>query len=136
MSKLLIILMSFNILLADPSPTPSTCPNAVVLHKGDSVKDCDRIGLSVNYDKQVRQDLVEGDFNKKLNQINKQIQDAQEDRYNKLAEQSKLWQDQAVQERDNYTKEREVASRNIWIGIGVGVLMTILTGFMVKQVVK
>lgn len=53
-------------MMANPLSALADCPNAVALNVGDKVTDCPRIGLSLDYDRQVRKDLVDRDYNKQI----------------------------------------------------------------------
>ena len=114
----------------------SSCPNAVSLHVGDTVKDCSRIGLSVDYEKTVRKQLVESDFDKKIIDEQAKIITLKDLSITNLNDQSKLWKDEAQREREQVDKERARTSTSFWVGLGVGIATILAGAWTVKQVAR
>jgi hypothetical protein len=104
------------------SSAAADCPNAVDLKVGDTVKDCDRVGLSLDYNKTVQKQLVDGDYNaqivdeqgKQLTLKDLDIQYQQKRGDNAIAD-SSLYQSQLAQ-------EKQKSKFDLWIGIGIGLL--------------
>ena len=98
------------------------CPNAVDLKVGDTVKDCDRVGLSLDYNKTVQKQLVDGDYNaqiveeqqKQLTLKDLDIQYQQKRGDDAIAD-AGLYKSQLDQ-------ERQKSKVDLWLGIGIGLL--------------
>lgn len=114
----------------------SSCPNAVSLHVGDTVKDCPRVGLSVDYEKTVRKQLVESDFDKKIIDEQAKILTLKDLSITNLNDQSKLWKDEAQRDREQVDKERARTSTSFWVGLGVGIATVLASAWAVKQVAR
>jgi hypothetical protein len=114
----------------------AVCDNAVTLRKGDTVKDCDRIGYSLEYDKTVRADLVEGDYNKKIVEEQKKLIELKDLSISLNQKQSELWKEEAMREREAYDKERNKGNKSLWLGIALGVLLTVGAGYAIGQASK
>lgn len=110
------------------------CPPAVRLKVGATVTDCDRVGLSDAADLQVRKDLVEGDFNKKIISEQKRQIELKDLLIVDITAQKTLWQTDALRERKYADSQRDNASRNLWLGIGVGIGLTVLSAWAMGQV--
>jgi hypothetical protein len=126
-SIIIAISLVSNIALAD-------CISAISLNVGDKVTDCPRIGLSHDADLQIRKDLVEGDYNKKIVITQKSIIDLQNEQIDYMQQQSSLWKTDALRERAAYDSERSRNNVNFWIGLGVGILTVVVAGYAIGQV--
>jgi hypothetical protein len=112
------------------------CKPAVRLNVGDKVTDCPRIGLSEDADKQIRIDLIEGDFNKKIVEEQKRQIDLKDLMITDLRTQKDLWRDDAMREREYADSQRAKSDRNFWIGFGIGILSVVAAGYAIGQVSK
>jgi hypothetical protein len=112
------------------------CPNAVVLHVGDKVTDCDRVGLSTGYEKSVRKDLIETDFNKKIIDEQTKIIDLKDLSIKQSNDQAMLWKTESDREREAYDKERARTNTSFWVGMGVGILVILGGAYAVKSVAR
>lgn len=122
------------IILASQTLKAASCPNATYLDVGDTVKDCPRVGLSVDYELQVRKDLIEGDYNKKILIEKDQLLGAKDLRIDYLQKETDLWHNEALRERalvDNKTTE---SKRELWYGFGLGILSVLVGAWSVGQV--
>ena len=128
-SIIIASLLSGQLALAD-------CPNAVTLHVGDKVADCDRIGLSIAFEKGMRKDLIESDFNKKIVEEQAKIIDLKDLSIKQSNEQSTLWKEEATRERDAYDKERSRTNTSFWFGMGLGILVILGGAYAVKSVAR
>ena len=129
LSALLIVSMTSQYAMAD-------CPNAIRLKVGDTVKDCERIGLSVEYDQQVREDLVRGDFNKEITEEQKKIISLKDLQIKDTQDQKDLYKADALREREALDKERERSKMGFWVGLGAGIVLTVLSGWAIGQAAK
>lgn len=106
------------------------------LNVGDKVTDCPRIGLSEQADLENRQQLIEGDYNKKIiEQQQKQI-DLKDLMITDQKARGDLWQDEAQRERDYADKMKANGDQKFWLGLGVGLLTVLVTGYALGQVNK
>jgi len=112
----------------------ATCDNAVILKKGDVVKDCDRVGLSIEYNDQVMKDLVEGDYNGKIVEEQKKVLTLKDLSIDLNKKQADLWKEEAQRERKLYDEERNKGDKSLWIGITMGILITVAAGYAIGQV--
>lgn len=117
----------------NPVAAIANCPNAISLNVGDKVTDCPRIGLSVEYDKQVRKELVEGEYNKQIVDQQKRIIELKDLQIKQTTEQSDLWRSEALREREALDKERNKTNWGLWGGILGGIALTVLAGWAVGQ---
>lgn len=124
------------VFMARPILSFADCPNAVNLNVGDKVTDCPRIGLSVEYDKQIRKDLIEGDYNKQIVDQQKKIIDLKDLQVRQTSEQADLWKSEALREREALDKERNKTNWGFWGGLIGGVALTVLAGWAVGQAGK
>ena len=112
------------------------CENATTLRKGDVVKDCDRIGYSMEYDKTVRSDLVEGDYNKKIVEEQKKIITLKDLSIDLNQKQGTLWREEAIRTRKELDAEKNKGDKSLWIGITMGILICVAAGYAIGQVAK
>lgn len=110
------------------------CPNAVSLNVGDKVVDCPRIGLSLEYDKQIRKELIEGDYNKEIINQQNRIIELKDLQIKQTTEQADLWKSEAQRERDALDKEKNKTNWGVWGGLMGGVALTVLAGWALGQV--
>lgn len=114
----------------------SSCPNATYLGVGDTVKDCPRIGLSVEYDLQIRKDLIEGDYNKKILEEKDKLLIIKDTKIKYLEDQYDLWKNEAAREREEYDKIRKNQNSDFWYGIMLGAGSILMGAWAIKQVGK
>ncbi len=112
------------------------CPNAVTLHVGDKVTDCDRVGLALDYNKKVQAALVENEYNKRLLDEQGKLISLKDLSIQQSAQQSELWKNEAQRERIALDKERSRTKWEFWAGIGAGILLTVGAGWAIGQAAK
>lgn len=126
--KILIVsLITVNIAQAE-------CPNVVTLNIGDSVKDCNRIGLSVDYEKRIRKELHENEYNKRLLEEQNKLIELKDLKSTELEKQSNLWKSDALREREALDKERNKPNYGFWGGLVLGIGVVVLGAWSIKQV--
>lgn len=126
-SLALLLSIFSNLAMAD-------CPPSVLLKQGDRVTDCARVGLSLEYDEQVRKDLIEGDYNKHIAVEQQKIIELKDLQIRQISENADLWKQEAKQEREALDKERNKTNWGFWGGLIGGVALTVLAGWAVGQV--
>jgi hypothetical protein len=94
---------------------------------GDTVKDCDRIGLSIPYDESVRKDLVELEFNRKIIGEQKRLIDLKDLAIQTSQEQSNLWKEEAI-------SQRKSSSTNFYLGVAGGIVIVLASAWALGQV--
>ena len=114
----------------------SQCDNAVMLKKGDVVKDCDRVGYSLEYDKSVREDLVKGEYDSKIVEEQAKVITWKDLSAKTSEEQATLWKAEAIRERNLLDAEKNKGDKSLWLGIAMGILLTVGAGYAVGQVSK
>ena len=110
------------------------CDNAVILKKGDVVKDCDRVGLSMDYNNQVMKDIVEGEYAGKIVEEQKKIITLKDLSIDISQKQSELWKEEATRTRKELDSEKNKGNKSLWIGIALGLCLTIAAGYALGQV--
>lgn len=110
------------------------CPNATYLKIGDVVKDCDRIGLSKEYDLGLRKELIESDYNKQVIVEQKKLLDLKDISISVYEQKSDLWKSEAERERTQLDKERDRNGKYFWLGILSGIGLTLGAAWAVGQV--
>lgn len=110
------------------------CPNVVTLNIGDSVKDCNRIGLSVDYEKRIRKELHENEYNKRLLEEQNKLIELKDLKSTELEKQSNLWKSDALREREALDKERNKPNYGFWGGLVLGIGVVVLGAWSIKQV--
>ena len=120
-------------MIASPARSFAECQNAISLNVGDRVSDCPRIGLSLDYDRQIRKDLIEGDFNKQIVDQQKRIIELKDLQIKQTSEQADVWKTEALREREALDKERNKTNWGFWGGLIGGVALTVLAGWAVGQ---
>lgn len=128
-----VIILMISTLAAFPSRSFAECQNAISLNVGERVADCPRIGLSLEYDKQIRKELIEGDYNKQIIDQQKRIIDLKDLQIKQTSEQADLWRSEALREREALDKERNKTNWGFWGGLIGGVALTVLAGWAVGQ---
>jgi hypothetical protein len=118
------------------SITLADCPNAVELKVGDAVRDCDRIGLSRAYNKEVKEQLAAHDYDQKIISEQKRVIELKDLRIKEGDERAELWKGEATRSREAYDREREHSDRVFWVGMGVGIGITALAAWIVKEVAR
>lgn len=120
-------------MMANPLSALADCPNAVALNVGDKVTDCPRIGLSLDYDRQVRKDLVDGDYNKQIVDQQKKIIDLKDLQIKQMSDQAELWRTEALREREVLNRERDKTNWGLWGGLIGGIALTVMAGWAIGQ---
>lgn len=112
------------------------CANAVRLKVGDVVRDCERIGYSVEYDRQVVKDLVRGEYNEKI--VDEQARQLGiKDLTIKAYEDKDKIQGAEIDRVRKRSDEIEARGRTeFWIGLALGFGAAVAGAFIVKQVAK
>jgi len=112
----------------------SECPNAIDLAVGDKITDCDRVGLSREYAKTVKTELIEADFNKKIVSEQKRLIEIKDLALTASMEQADLWKAQEAKTRATLEDERSRAGRPFWLGMLAGVGLVLASAWAVGQV--
>jgi hypothetical protein len=112
------------------------CPNAVSLPVGSTVKDCARVGLSADYDKTVRKELVEGDQNKVIVQQQTQIIQLKDLTIKSTQDEAAIWKQQSDAATEALEKEKNRSSMTLIGGILIGAGAILLSSWAVKNVSK
>ena len=112
------------------------CPNSVVLKKGDTVKDCDRVGLEKEYAKQVEEDLIIADFNKKIAEDEKKLNETKDTRIKESEEQAEMWKAEDERTRAKLLEEQNRGKTDFWIGLTVGMLTILAGALAIKTAAK
>lgn len=112
------------------------CQKSILIQKGETVTDCDRIGFSVDYAKEIKKQLVEGDYLKRelegtqnLLNLEKQLGDTLRGEI-KALDAERL---RAYAERDKQADRNQTV---FWVGMGVGIAIPIIAAVIIQKVVK
>lgn len=124
------------LLISNSSLAASNCPNAVLLNVGDKVTDCNRIGLNLEFEKSVREQVIQNDYNLRIIEEQKKIIDLKELTIKTAQDQSQLWKDEAERSRKKYDEAMDARSKDLLYGLISGILLTALAGWTVGQVAK
>lgn len=135
MQTLRTLLVSTMIVSLLSTSSFADCPNAVNLKVGDKVTDCDRVGLSTQFEKGLRKDLIESDYNKKIIDEQAKIITLKDLSIKQSNDQATLWKDESTRERDAYDRERSRTTTSFWMGLGVGILVIIGGAYALKATV-
>lgn len=122
--------------LGDFNLSGSNCPPAAMLHVGDVVKDCDRVGLNLQTDILVRKDLLRED---ELQQITKEQQDIiakDSDTISLLQKEISVWKVQVSTDQTTIADESSAKSTSFWLGFGLGILATSAAIYAGRQMGK
>jgi len=122
--------------ISNAAQAASKCPNAVLLKVGDRVSDCDRIGLSIEFEKTVREQVIQNDYNLRIIDEQKKIIDLKDLTINTSQEQARLWKEEAERSRKKYDEANEARSKDFLYGLIGGIILTALAGWTVGQVAK
>lgn len=133
--RTMTILLNF-IIIASLTYLPAfaKCPNAVRLNVGDAVVDCDRIGLSLEYDKQVRTELIEGSKNKQIMEKQTELLTIKDLIIDESKDRAGLWEKEAARVRKENDELRSGSDWKWWVGIFTGIGLTVLSGWAIGQV--
>jgi hypothetical protein len=112
------------------------CPSAVLLRVGDRVSDCERIGLNLQFEKTVREQVIQNDYNLKIIEEQKKIIDLKDLTIRSSQEQAQLWKEEAERARKKYDEASQTRSKDFLYGLIGGVILTALAGWTVGQVAK
>lgn len=134
MKKLIIAMMT--IVLLGTIPAKATCPNAIRLNVGDKVIDCDRIGLSIEYDKRIRKELIEGEYDKKIVKEQKRQITMKDLTIQEVDKRSDLWEKESERLREENDELKKGNNWKFWVGIFSGIALTVLSGWSVGQIAK
>lgn len=110
------------------------CPNAVLLKVGDTVTDCDRIGLNLEFEKTVRQQVIQNDYNLKIMEEQKKIIDLKDLTIKTSQDQGQLWKEEAERSRKYADEANQSRSKDFFLGLASGILLTALAGWALGQV--
>jgi hypothetical protein len=121
-------------LLASNQAWAKGCPNAVLLRVGEKVTDCDRIGLNLEFDKQVREQIVQYEFNLKIIEEQKKMLDLKDLTISTTREQAELWKIEAERLRKKDDEKRWLNTPDFIIGFLSGMAVMALAGWTVGQV--
>lgn len=132
----LISLIIATILITNNVALAASCTPAVSLKVGQSVTDCDRVGVAKEVMQQIDKDLAEGDFNKQIVEEQKKVISLKDLRISESDQQTTLWKADSQREREAYDKERARSDTKFWVGMGLGVLTILAGAYVVKQVAR
>ena len=127
---LVLTLLTSNIALAGTSK----CPNAVLLKVGDTVTDCDRIGLNLEFEKTVREQVIQNDYNLKIIDEQKKVIDLKDLTIKTSQEQAQLWKEEADRSRKYADEANQNRSKDFLFGLIGGIVLTALAGWTIGQV--
>lgn len=114
----------------------SECPNSLFLKVGDVVTDCDRIGFNLEFEKTIRQQIIENDYNLKIIEEQKNILLLKDLTIRTSQMQSVLWKEEADRLRKKYDDLNETKSKDFLYGVIGGIILTALAGWSLGQVAK
>jgi len=112
------------------------CPNAVLIRVGEKVTDCDRIGLNLEFERSVREQVIQNDFNLKIIEEQKKIIDFKDLTIKTSQDQALLWKEEAERARQKYDEANQARSKDFLYGVIGGIVLTALAGWTIGQVAK
>lgn len=112
-----------------PPPLFGECPNAVRLKVGDVVRDCERIGLSVPEELEVRKTLKAAETDREYIEGQAKLLTLKDLTISTLKEESTLYKADSVRERTDSDRLREQGQTKFLIGVGVGVLTMLVAAW-------
>jgi hypothetical protein len=126
----------FLALLLIPQVAFAGCLNAIRLEVGDKVTDCPRIGLSIEYDEKVRQDLIKGEFNAKIVDHYEGLLKVKDQVIESKDKQITIYRAEVDRSHEALDKERSRSKVDFWIGLGTGAAVILLGAIVVQKVVR
>lgn len=112
------------------------CLISVDLKVGDTVKDCDRVGIEKEHAKDIEKDLIAADFNKKIAEDEKQLNVTKDARIKESQDQAALWKAEDERTRKELLEEQNRGKTDFWIGLGVGMLTILAGALAIKEAAK
>jgi len=112
------------------------CSNSLFLKVGDTVTDCDRIGFSLEFEKTVRQQIIENDYNLKIIEEQKNIILLKELTISASQEQAKIWKEESDRMRKKYDDVHDARSKDFFYGFIGGILLTAVAAWSIGQVAR
>jgi hypothetical protein len=106
------------------------------LKVGDTVKDCDRIGLNLQFERSVREQVIQNDYNAKIIDEQKKIIDLKDLTINTSQQQAQLWKTEAERSRKLADEANQEKTKDFAYGLVGGILLTVLAGWALGQVAK
>lgn len=116
------------------SPIFAQCPNSVRLKKGDKVSDCERIGYSLEYDKRVREELIEGDYNKKIIVEERKLNLRMKDLIKLEKDENLVLRTEVKRVRTDSDKKSSGSNTSFFLGVGFTLLAVGVVGYALGQV--
>lgn len=111
-----------------------TCPYAIHLNVGDTVKDCERIGLNVDYARDVAEEIADGEENKQIQIEQQKIIQIKNDIISRNSQELDQWQSNMNVVNQKLDHEKSRSKVNFWVGLGLGLIVAIGTGYAVKTI--
>jgi hypothetical protein len=133
MRALIAILAALHLAAA---PTLAGCQNAIRLLPNAQNDSCERIGLEVNFEKSIREDLVRGDYNARIvkeQEKQLQIKDLTLTAYEKK-DGLQTAEIERVRKRADEIEGRQ--KTDFWLGLGIGIGLAVVSAWIVKQVAR
>lgn len=112
----------------------AACAPAVSLKVGDTVKDCDRVGVRTDVMESINRDLAEGDANKRIVKEQGELIALKDLSIKMLDTEKSLYKADAIEARIDADKNRKRSEQNLVIGFVVGLLTVVATGWALGQV--
>lgn len=112
--------------LISSSAFADNCPNAVRLRVGDVVKDCERIGLSLDEDLAVRKALKTGEVNVKILEKQEELIKMSDLQVKNAQAETLLYKEDAKKGWSEVDRLRSEGNTKLYIGIAVGVVGMLL----------
>ena len=128
-STIIISSLLSNIALAD-------CPNAVRLKVGDTVTDCERIGLSLDEDLRVREAIKNGEIDSQLVEEQKRLIDMKDLTIKDASDENKDLKDEVKRTRKEVDDSRGASHMELFIGMGIGIALTAIVAWEIQKVVQ
>jgi hypothetical protein len=112
------------------------CPNAIDLKVGDKVIDCDRVGLKKDYAKDVEEDLLIANFNRKIAEDEAKIAANKDKRIEDADAQAARWEAENEKTRQQLIEEQKRGKVDFWIGFASGFVTILLGAIAIKEAAK
>lgn len=110
------------------------CPNAVYLPQGSTVEDCDRMGLSIPYNDRVRKELIENEYNKKIVIEQKKMITLKDLMVTEVKGQNDVLKTEDTRLRKDNDDLRRGSDWKLWVGVGIGIVATVLGAWGLGQI--
>lgn len=126
----------FLIIMLLPGLCWGDCPNAIRLLPGAKNDECERIGLEVNAEKSVREDLVRGEYNAKIVDEQKRQLDIKDLTIAEYEKKTGLQGQEIERLRARNDSLENRSSTTFWLGLGAGIIVVLVGSIAIKNVAK